>query len=247
MVKANWACISNNPDHITLNRLSDVPAGQTGANHLYSCIPAGYGQPPYMLGIEATAMKWASAIDDVEAVNYAELASEVSGRVHDTGYDPATQGIWYGSIYAACEPAPAPATTFNYTAPDCGMGLAPDSIRASRGPTAEPSSALRAYYEHNPSPDRRSWGDFAYGSIWEYAPFTTGGVYSGPYYVKNENSNPALAAYKLTGFFFGTGIAHQWPAVRVGGVEPRQNRRVFIAFSLADVPDGVGRRRRMLG
>jgi len=42
-----------------------------------------------------------------------------------------------------------------------------------------------------------------------------GGFYSDPNFVKDENSNLSLGAYKWTGFFLGMGMAHQWPAVRL--------------------------------
>ena len=235
MLKENWACIWTNSGQITLNRPWDGPTNQAGAYYSY---PGGFGQQPYMLGIKITAMKWASFIDDVEASNYTDLTSAAAGWIHDTGFDPATQGMHYGRIFQSCEPylTPTPTTTFGYTAPNCAYGLDPNSIRASRGLTAEASSALRAYYESNPGSDRRAWGDLAYGSIWGYAPYTAGRVYSDPYYVRDENSNAALAAYKWTGFFFGMGMAHQWPAVRVGGVQLAQNRRTSIPFDLATVP-----------
>lgn len=238
MLKENFACTWNNSGQITLDRPWDGPTDHTGANHIYSYVLAGYGQQPYMLGIKTTAMKWASSIDDTEASNYRDLAAAAATWVHDFGFDPATQGLHYGRIYQPCEPyaTPTPSTAFGFTAVNCGMGLDPGSIRASRGLTAEASSALRAYYESNPTQDRKDWGDLAYGSIWGYAPFTTGGVYSDPYYVKDENSNASLAAFKWTGFFFGMGLAHQWPAVRLGGVQHAQNQKVFIPFNLAGVP-----------
>ena len=92
--------------------------------------------------------------------------------------------------------------------------------------TAEASQALRVYFESNPTPEALAWGDVAYGSIWGNPQYTTGGVYSDSNYVRNENSNASLGAYKWTGFFFGMGMAHQWPAVRLGGVEPERRRRV---------------------
>jgi len=94
--------------------------------------------------------------------------------------------------------------------------------------TAEASQALRVYYEANPTPEAKAWGDLAYGSIWGNPPLTTGGVYHDWNYVRDENSNSALGAYKWTGFFFGMGMAHQWPAVRLGGVAPPRYRAVSL-------------------
>jgi hypothetical protein len=45
-------------------------------------------------------------------------------------------------------------------------------------------------------------------------------VYCDNHYVDTagELSNVSLGAYKWTGFFFGMGMAHQWPAVRVENI-----------------------------
>jgi hypothetical protein len=102
------------------------------------------------------------------------------------------------------------------------------AIDAARVLTAETSQALRVYYESNPTQAARAWGDLAYGSIWGNPQYTTGGVYSDSNYVRYENSNGSLGAYKWTGFFFGMGMAHQWPAVRLRGVAPARNRKVSI-------------------
>src|SRR5207302_1975042 len=45
-----------------------------------------------------------------------------------------------------------------------------------------------------------------------------------------------LGGYKWPGFFFGIGMSHQWPAVRLGGVAPVISRNIAIAYNLANVP-----------
>jgi hypothetical protein len=215
----NWACTWNSPSQITLNRPWDGPT-EAGA-YLYSYTLAGYGQQAYMLGIKITQMQFAAQIGNPAfSATYAALAAAAATWVHDVGYDPATQGMNYGRIFQACEPesVPTPNTTFSARTPGCNYGLDPDSTQAARVLTAEASQALRVYYEANPTPAARTWGDTAYGSIWGNPQYTTGGVYSDSNYVRNENSNASLGAYKWTGFFFGMGMAHQWPAVRLGGV-----------------------------
>jgi hypothetical protein len=136
----------------------------------------------------------------------------------------------YGRMFQACEPetVPTPNTTFSARTPGCNYGLDPDSTQAARVLTAEASQALRVYYEANPTPAAKAWGDTAYGSIWGNPQYTTAGVYSDSNYVRNENSNGSLGAYKWTGFFFGMGMAHQWPAVRLGGVAAPGIRRVAL-------------------
>jgi hypothetical protein len=225
----NWACTWNSASQITLNRPWDGPT-ETGA-YAYSYVLAGFGQQPFMLGVHITAMKFASQIADAAiSTGYAALATEAAAWVQSTGYDPVTQGLFYGRIMQACEPltVPPPGSAFSARTPGCNYGLNGASTRAARVLTAEASQALRVYYESNPTEEAMAWGDQAYGSIWGYPEYTTGGVYSDSNYVRDENSNAALGAYKWTGFFFGMGMAHQWPAVRLGGVRPEKKRRASL-------------------
>jgi hypothetical protein len=215
----NWACTWNSPSQITLNRPWDGPT-EAGA-YLYSYTLAGYGQQAYMLGIKITQMQFASQIGNPAfSAAYAAFATDAATWVHDVGYDPATQGMNYGRMFQACEPetVPTPNTTFSARTPGCNYGLDPGSTQAARVLTAEASQALRVYFQANPTPAAKTWGDTAYGSIWGNPQYTTGGVYSDSNYVRNENSNASLGGYKWAGFFFGMGMAHQWPAVRLGGV-----------------------------
>ena len=225
----NWACTWNSPSQITLNRPWDGPT-ETGA-YPYSQVLAGFGQQPFMLGIHITQMKFASQIGDPTlSSGYAALASEAAAWIRSTGYDPVTQGMYYGRVMQACEPATTPPSNSTFIARTlgCNLGLDPTAIEQARVLTAETSQALRVYFESNPTPQALAWGDVAYGSIWGNPQYTTGGVYSDSNYVVNETSNASLGAYKWTGFFFGMGMAHQWPAVRLGGVEPERRRRVSL-------------------
>ena len=217
-LKKNWACTWNSPSQITLNRPWDGPTEQ-GA-HLYSYVLAGFGQQPFMLGIKITQMKYASQVNDPAlSAGYATLAAQAANWVRHVGYDPVTQGLHYGRIMQACEPE-----TFRLPVPlyradaRLQLGLDPAAARAARVLTAEASQALRVYYESNPTAEAKEWGDGPTVRSGEIRMYTTGGVYSDSNYVRDENSNGSLGAYKWTGFFFGMGMAHQWPAVRLGGV-----------------------------
>lgn len=228
-LQRNWACRWNSATQITLNRPWDGPT-ETGA-HIFSNVLAGFGQQPYMLGIKITQMKFASQIGGSPAAQrYGALAAAAAKWIHDVGYDPVTQGLFYGKVMQACEPllTPPPSPVFGSRSPGCDFGLDPGSARAARVLTAEASQALRVYYESNATQDARDWGDRAYGSIWGKAAYTTGGVYTDSNYVRDENSDVSLGAYKWTGFFFGMGMAHQWPAVRLGGVAAPSYRQAAV-------------------
>ena len=233
----NYACKWNSATQITLDRPWEGPT-ETGV-HVYSFALAGYGQQPFMLGIKITQMKFASQIPGAPfAKRYGELAASAAKWIHDVGYDPVTQGLFYGRIFQACEPftTPPPGSEFVSRTPGCNNGLFPPAARAARVLTAEASQALRVYYEANPTPEAKAWGDRAYGSIWGNPVYTTGGVYADSNYVRDENSNGALGAYKWTGFFFGMGMSHQWPAVRLGGVAPPKYRTVSLQIKPGATP-----------
>ena len=77
---------------MTLNRPWDGPSEENAV--LFSYVLAGFGQQPFMLGIKTTEMEFASQIDDSRlATRFSALARQAATWVHDTGYDPITQGM----------------------------------------------------------------------------------------------------------------------------------------------------------
>lgn len=69
----------------------------------------------------------------------------------------------------------------------------------------------------------------------------TGGPYSDDVYLSNiENDN--TWSYKWLGFLFGIGMSHQWPAVRLGGVQPAVPSNPAITFDLGSVAGAVSAR-----
>jgi len=222
----NWSCTWNNSSQITLHSPWDGP---TGIHRPYSYVLAGYGQQPYMLGIKTTAMNWAASLveDPTLAANYANLASLAGNWVRDFGYDStATKGMFYARVYEACEPVKTPIGTYEFRSPGCDNGLNPASVVAARDLTGETSSALRAAYEADPTPANRNWGDEAYSALWCSSRYEVNPPVTCDSKGEGDNSNMgvtgdgALSGTKWAGFFFGMGMAHQWPAVRVGGADP---------------------------
>ena len=227
-----WACTWNNSQQITLNRPWDGPTKSNAYG--WTGLLAGYGQQPFMLGIKVTSLHFASLVADAAlSANMEALSRQAATWIHDTGYDPVTHGLHYGRVYESCEPQTTPPSGTQYTSrtPICDSGFNPGGVRAARVLAAEASTALRSYYEANPSQERKDWGDTMYGSIWGNPNFTAPNFYSDQLYVRDENSDNSLAAYKWTGFFFGMGMAHQWPAVRLGGVAPARLRTLQISLN----------------
>ena len=129
-------------------------------------------------------MRIGSLVEDAAlANNYRGLSVLAAQWVKDNGYDPVTQGLYYGRIYGACEdPLTAPATpTFQFRNVGCSYGTASSSIRAARVLTAEGSNALTNLYSANPTPKNKTWADTAYGSIWGYGPYAASEVDSDDY------------------------------------------------------------------
>jgi hypothetical protein len=135
-------------------------------------------------------------------------------------------------VLQACEPVTTPPATpvFDSRTPGCNNGLDPNYIAQARALTGEGNSSIAAYYLANQSPVAKAWGDTIYGSVWGYGPFTAAGYYSDPYQGSNLTDN-YLGSFKWTGFYFGMGMAHQWPAARVGGVAPPKIRTVYVSFN----------------
>jgi hypothetical protein len=239
----NWSCMWNSSSQITLNRPWVNPGGGSETVYLYKGNLAGRGQQPYMVGMKTRQMSYAALVDDPAlAADYGALAALAAQWFKDNGYDPVTQGLYYGRGFGFCEPplTPPASPLFDSRNPECNFGLNPGAIRAARVLTAEGSNALRVLYEASPTEANREWGDRAYGSIWGHPAYTTGGVYSDNNYVRDENSNFSLGAYKWTGFFFGMGMAHQWPAARLGGVRPALPATAYLDFNLANVASAAG-------
>jgi hypothetical protein len=214
----NWACTWVSPSEIQLNRPWDG-APLTNAR-IYSNYPSGYGQQPFMLGIKIGGFYWGQRNSDpVLAETFRDLAIDAATWIREVGFDPATKGMYYGRIFEACEPAlpPTAEPKFDHRTPGCSYGLTNAGVRAARTLNAETSQAIRTYFEANPTNERREWGDLVYGAVWGYCPYTKPGFYCDPQYVVDENSDYSLSGTKWPGFFFGMGMAHQWPAARLGG------------------------------
>ncbi|MBV8846085.1 MAG: hypothetical protein JO307_25025, partial [Bryobacterales bacterium] len=235
-LSTNYACTYNSPTSLTLNK---PWAGTSGVYSLRSYTLMGLGQQPYMMGIKLRYLKWASYSDDAGIAAQARTLIPLAGQwVHDVGYDPNTQGMNYGRVFDWCEPATttAPGQQQSYRQGECNYGGDPNFIKGARALTAETSSALWAYYDlSGGSPSAVAWGDTAYGSLWGDCTKTTG-AYCDAMFDNLDTANSNLAAYKWTGFFFGMGMAHQWPAVRVGGVAAPRNRTVSIGLNLSVGP-----------
>ena len=201
-----YACQWIDPNTIQLDRPWQ---GATGTYSSARGSEVGYGEQPFILGIKTLAMKYASqGATGATASGYAGLAGGTANWIMTTGFDPATGGLNYFRGLAGCEPKLNPRLNCTYATDNA-------SKSAARTLNGEAQNAVRVAYEANPTAANKSFGDQFYGAQWG----KSGGPYSDGVYL-DALDNDATWNYKWLGFLFGVGMAHQWPAVRLGGVMP---------------------------
>jgi hypothetical protein len=246
-----WSCIRDSASQVTLNRAWDGPGGTYWS---FQSNLAGIGQQPYMLGIRQAAWRWASlaaaaAGNSALAANFNSLRHAAGTWIRTTGFDSnITDGMFYGRVQAGCEPITPASMGYGGSGPcfdDNPSNSDYDTI-AMRELTAESSASLWSYADSG-AQDRVTWGDLAYGSLWGYAPYTAFGYCAPADQITEQNASAGAASPgifppynggKWTGFFFGMGMAHQWPALRQGGVQSPRTVNTYIPFNL---PEGAVR------
>jgi len=229
-----WACHWDNPSQITLNRPWVGSGTETVGFSRYNLI--GRGTQAFILGIKTAQMSWGSLIDDsTTASSYRDLATGAANWIEDVGYDPLLKAVTYGRIFPQCEP---PMTelgdpTFVFRIPGCIENSAnPDAVSTARARNSEVQNAVRVAYQANPTGKVKALGDQMYCAQWGIATLTRPG-YCTESITASNLADFNLAGYKWTGFFFGIGMAHQWPAVRVGGVSPPSPQSVTVNLDLS--------------
>jgi hypothetical protein len=243
----NWSCIRNSATQITLNRPWDGPSG---THFSYTSNVAGKASQPYMLGIKQSGFRWGSYAASANgnpalASDFVNLFKAAGTWEQSTGFDPITNGFYYSRGMNMCEPI-TPASMGNGSCYSDADAFTNYNQAAERVLSAENSASLRSYYDaQNGSNAAVAWGDRTYGSCYGNPAYTTAGVYTATDGNTCDSANgnlndTAVHIGKWTGFFFGMGMAHQWPAVRMGGVAPAANRTLKIGFNLSNVPNATG-------
>jgi hypothetical protein len=217
-----FSCVWNNAQQITL----DHPwPGQTGTYGVQRYNEIGYGTEPFFDGIKTFAMRYASlgATGDT-AAKYASLANATATYVLTEGFDPTSGGLHYATEWGICLPENHPKLGCTYDASSSGS-------QAARTLNAEAQNAMGLAYLANPTPQNKAFGDQFYAAQWG----KLGGPGSDGTYL-NALDGDNIWSYKWLGFLFGIGMSHQWPAVRLGGVQPA----VPVSSSISlDIP-GAG-------
>lgn len=221
------ACVWNSSTSITLDR--NWPGSTvTGTLTMAKSNVMGKGQQPFISGIKTLQMGFGAETNS----SFATLRDATAGYIFGTGYNSLTKGLYYASGTAQCTPQWDALL-------GCGYNSTTDFGKTeSRILAGEAQNAARVYYEANTNNTVKTQLDEAYGAIWGDVDYNTGGVY-----YDSVNAIQAggydFGSYKWTGFMFGMGMSHQWPAARVGGVTPEDLRTYSYGFTLPAGADKI--------
>lgn len=243
----NYQCIFNSSSSITLDRPWEDATGT------YYGFPTpwpiqGTGQQPYMLGIKSLGMNF---LGNSSISPYNSTYSPSTGYTNDAvtwiknnGFDSNNLGMAYGRVFQWCEPfSVITNNTFAFRTPNCSYGSGLDAAVQARELNVETSNATGILYKASPTSGNKTYGDQLYGAMWGDPSLDTGGVFS------DANSVAANAAHgnlndvnivqgKWPGFFCGMGLCRNWPAVRVGGVLPNDDKTIQVPIHSSHFASG---------
>jgi hypothetical protein len=239
-LKKQYIVTWTSPTTVTLDRpWQSGPGNFTG----YYGNLAGYGQSGFLSGILGRSFTYSQQIPDAPGIapTYRAFSVGLGEWQRDTVYSAFTDTVDYGVGYDSCLPVAIPFGSNNETAPSCRAGYSPVGLGSSRILNQEAYSALGGLYRVDPTPTNRTQIDKLYGALWCSSAYNVGGVYSGASCPGDtgygETSAATMAAGdKYPGFLFGVGMAHEWPALRLGGVDPIDTRAVTVSY---DPPAGT--------
>lgn len=182
------------------------------------------------------------SLNSTIANGFTALTAAASNWFFSTGFDPNTNGSYYSRVFGGCEPfLVAIASPQFYSIHGLGgegacgasglAGYAPDAFGNSEQPERVDNALFSDVIEYFNSQKllglsqclaARTFGDLVYGAMFGKPSMTTGGVYADTRFVNDQTGElnaggSGLAGNKWPGFFFGMGMAHEWPAVRIGG------------------------------
>lgn len=247
----NYVCTWNSATSITLHRAWQ---GNTGSHTLYRANLAGRGTQPFLIGIQTLGMRYAK---EVPAQSSAATTQAQYGAnwYKDTAYSTDIRALQYGEVFEACK---RQGSTYNpsFTWPtsgntrstnlNCGSGFGYSSTGDRMNIGEGGGTIAQVLYEQSASQSNIDYGDELFASLWCSAPYdvsapgTCGDNYSGGNSVGAWNLKDAdLSIYKWPGFFFGMGMAHRWPAVRLGGVAASDLRTYSYGFTLPSGADKI--------
>jgi hypothetical protein len=191
----------------------------------------GVGQQPFISGIKTLQMGYAAQTNSsYEALR--DATAEYIFTPTTAGYNPLTKGLYYASGMEQCTPQWDALL-------HCGYNSTTTFGKVeSRILTGEAQNAARFHYEANTNNTVKTLLDEAYGAIWGDAAYNTGGVYYDSVNAVQDGGYD-FSSYKWTGFLFGVGMSHQWPAARLGGVAAPDLKTYQYSFTLPSGADKI--------
>lgn len=243
----NWACVlSNGGLTMTLDRPWDGPS--SSALHAWHAAlggiyAAGRGTQPFILGIKTLQMSYGAKMPGELGTNYNTLATGAATWIKNYGVDPVSGGLYYARVYQQCEPVYAESSQpdnfqFGFRNPGCSYNSSNGTSQAksiSRALIGEAQNAARVSFQADSSDGNRTFWDTLYNNQWGAAGLTDPVFYTDGITTSNVDDT-SLAGGKWTGFFFGIGMSHQWPAARLGGAAAAVNRNLYIAYHIETIP-----------
>ena len=225
-----YACQWVDSSHITLDRPWEGSTGTFNATRNLSTY-VGFGATPFQNGIKTLAMRYAAlGATGSTSTNYAALDQTVANWILTNGFDPVTGGLYYARGFYNCEPP-------GIYKIGCDYGPSVDAKVAARTLSGEAQNAMSIAYQADPTQSNLAFGDQFYGAQWGKPGYGTP-PYSDGVYLDTLDSDGTFA-YKWIGFLFGIGMSHQWPAARLGGVQPPKPVSAPVNFDLSTVTGAV--------
>ncbi len=225
------SCKLTDPTHIQLYRPWPTPSG-TFSYTYYNLV--GRGTQTFMAGIKTLQMRYAGEVYSP----YQSLDQALANWIGTTGFDPGTKGIYYGRVFPQCEPAVTDSgiTDVAFRVVSCiEDSNNPSAASQARARNSEAQNAMTVMYLANPTAANKTIGDMFYGATYGASSYTATGYWTDGLTASNLDDG-SLGSYKWPGFFFGVGMAHQWPAARLGGVAQPEPRTVAVS---ASTPSGL--------
>lgn len=227
-------------------------AGTTGSSYygtLY--VLSGYGQQAFYNGINAYRLRLLANSALPSASFYQGILNNTVAWIKNIGYNSTGLYVDYGSVFSFCAAAstlvtnPSASSALPQLSPGCNYPIQPanpQNLANNRAQNSELGIATSAYYAQNPTTPNKTWGDQTYGAVWGNPQYNIGGVYSDQYSSALASNIGATNLYltsqagdKWPGFYCGIGSCDEWPAYRLGGVDPTVTSDIYEPFTLSGI------------
>jgi hypothetical protein len=229
-------------------RLTNNWAGATGSKNVYRSNITGVGVQPFQAGIKALQYRLARQAA-ADPAPWQTLSINMGNWMRTVGHDPYTRGLAIGVEFANCQdvllptgysagPPPTNSVPGNFIQTGCQTPVTGFGSQESRILNAEAQTAASDLQRLSPSSTALAWGDNFYGALYGVPSLTQGGLPTDDGIGNAFGDTASMNNGKWYGFQFGVGMAHQWPAVRVGGLAPADP--VTVGTSVAALSGETG-------